>query len=144
MSQNTPQDTPQDSSNDSSNDSRSQDLRAVLQVLRFELNYLEQGCFERDRTLLGTESPFLGTAACINFGDPLRRHACRECCLHQFVPENKRNEEFPCHYIRLTASGETIASLLEKNDPHRMVTALKHWLRSTIARLEATAERREK
>jgi hypothetical protein len=115
----------------------SQDLREVLQILRFELNYLEQGGFERDRALLGTQSPFLGTFACINFGDPLRRYACRDCCLHQFVPEDKQNEEFPCHYIPLTSSGETIASLIEKNDPGRLVIALEHWLRSTIARLEA-------
>jgi len=87
----------------------SQDLREVLQLLRYELNYLEQGGYERDRAL-GTESPFLGTFACINFGDPLRSHACRECPLHQFVPEDKQTEEFPCHYIRLTASGETSPS----------------------------------
>jgi hypothetical protein len=121
----------------------SQDSREVLQVLRFELNYLEQGGFDRDQALLGTESPFLGTFACINFGDPLRSHACRECGLMQFVPEDKQNEEFPCHYIRLTASGETIASLIEKNDQRRLVTALVHWLRSTIARLEATPERQD-
>jgi hypothetical protein len=118
----------------------SHDLREVLQVLRFELNYLEQGGFERDRTLQGTESPILGGFACLNFGDPLRRHACRECGLHQFVPTDRQNEEFPCHYIRLTPSGETVASLIEKHEPQRMVTALKDWLRTTIACLEATLE----
>jgi hypothetical protein len=115
----------------------SQDLREVLQTLRYELNYLEQGGFDRDRALLGTESPFLGTFACINFGDPLRAHACRECLLHQFVPEDKQTEEFPCHYIRLDDSGETIAELIEKNDPRRLVIALEQWLRTMIARLEA-------
>jgi hypothetical protein len=118
-----------------------QNLSEVLQTLRYELNYLEQGGFDRDRALLGIESPFLGTFACINFGDPLRAHACNECLLHQFVPKDKQTEEFPCHYIRLTASGETIASLIEKNDPRRLVIALEHWLRTTIARLEATQER---
>ena len=118
----------------------SQDLHEVLQLLRFELNYLEQGGFERDKALLGTNSPFLGTFACINYGDPLRRHACRECGLMQFVPEDKQNEEFPCHFIPLNASGETIHSLIEKNDQRRLVIALEHWLRSTIARLEATQE----
>jgi len=118
----------------------SQDTREVLQILRYELNYLEQGGFDRDRALLGEESPFRGTFACINFGDPLQRHACQECLLHEFVPEDKKNEEFPCHHIRLSASGETIAELIEKNDPQRMVIALEHWLRSNIARLEATLE----
>jgi hypothetical protein len=107
------------------------------------LNYLEQGGFERDKALLGTDSPFLGTFACINYGDPLRRHACRECGLMQFVPEDKLNEEFPCHSIPLNASGETIASLIAKNDQRRLVITLQHWLRSTIARLEATPERQD-
>lgn len=117
------------------------DVREVLQLLRFELNYLEQGGFERDKALLGTNSPFLGTFACINYGDPLRRHACRECGLMQFVPEDKLNEEFPCHFIPLNASGETIASLIQKNDQRRLVITLQHWLRSTIARLEAKLAR---
>ena|ERR1700694_5019357 len=118
-----------------------EDLREVLQILRYELNYLEQGGFDRDRLLHGTESPFLGNLACINFGDPLRSHACRECVLHQFAPEDKQTEEFPCHYIRLNPSGETIAELIEKNDPSRLVFALENWLRNTIALLEATRER---
>jgi hypothetical protein len=118
----------------------SQDLRDVLQILRFELNYLEQGGFDRDRELLGKESPFQGTFACINYGDPLRPHACSECPLYQFVPEDKRKEEFPCHYIRLSASGETVAELIEKKDPRRMVDALENWLRITIAQLEGNSD----
>jgi hypothetical protein len=114
----------------------SQDLQDVLQILRFELNYLEQGGFDRDRKLLGSESPFRGTMACINFGDPLQAHACHECLLHQFVPEDKQTEEIPCHYIPLDDSGETIAELLDKNDSPRMVAALKNWLGTTIAKLE--------
>ncbi len=117
-----------------------QDLRAVLDILCFELNYLEQGGFDRDLAVLGEESPFLGTIACINFGDPLRAHACHECLLHQFVPKDKQGEEFPCHYIRLSASGETIAGLMEQKEPGRMVTALKAWLRTTIAQLQATLQ----
>ena len=120
-----------------------QDLRELLQRLRYELNYLEQGGFERDRELRGIESPFLATPLCINCDDPLRRHACRECPLMQFVPEDRQNEEYPCHFIRLNASGETVASLIEANEPLQMVTALEQWLRSTIARLEAVVERRE-
>lgn len=118
----------------------SQNLRDLLQILRYELNYLEQGGYDRDRALPGSESPFLGSNACINFGDPLRSHACLECLLRPFAPEDRQNEDFPCHYIRLNASGETVAELIEKNDPHRLVIALEDWLRATIARLEATQE----
>jgi hypothetical protein len=116
-----------------------QDVREVLQILRYELNYLEQGGFERDSALLGIQSPFLGTFACINFGDPLRSHACRNCLLHQFVPADKMTEEFPCHHIRLNDAGETVADLLKKNDPQGMIKALEQWLRSTISALEDNA-----
>jgi len=117
-----------------------QDLREVLEILRFELNYLEQGGFEQDRDLLGNESPFLGTIACINFGDPLRAHACHECLLYQFVPEDKQGEEIPCHHIRLSDSGETIAGLIAVNEPRRMAMVLEQWLRTTIAQLQATLQ----
>ena len=110
----------------------------LLEVLRFELNYLEQGSFDRDRAFLGIESPFLGTFTCINFGDPLQAHTCRQCLLHQFIPGDKQNEEIPCHHIPLNASGETIAELIEKKDPKAMVAALEDWLRVKIAALEST------
>lgn len=116
----------------------SQNSSYLLQVLRQELNYIEQGTFDRERALLGTESPFSGTVACINHSDPLRPHTCSECLLHQFVPEGKQKEEVPCHHIPLSASGETVAELIAKSDQSRMATALVAWLRTTIAQLEAT------
>jgi hypothetical protein len=118
-----------------------QQLRDVLQILRFELNYLEQGGFERDRVSLGTESPFRGTFVCINFDDPLRAHACHECPLYQFVPQERRTKEFPCHHIPLNDSGETVAEFIERQDPVRMVPVLENWLRTTITKLEAPLDR---
>jgi hypothetical protein len=117
--------------------------RELLQMLRYELNYLEQGGFRRDREAVGLQSPFLGTMICVNFGDPMRRHSCEECSLHNLVPENMKKEEFPCHHIPLNASNDTIASLIRKNDPERLESVLKNWLRSTIARLEASLEKEE-
>lgn len=118
----------------------SQNVQDVLQVLRFELNYLEQGGFDRDQAILGTESPFLGTFACINFGDPLRAHSCRDCLLQRFVPEDKQTEELPCHHIPISASGETVAELIEKKNLRRMVVNLEDWLKITIADLESTLD----
>jgi hypothetical protein len=117
------------------------DLHDTLQLLRFELSYLEQGGYTRDRELLGTESPFRGTFACLNFGNPVQSHACRECLLFQFVPDDKKNEDFPCHHIPLSESGETVAQLLARKDSDGMAKALEYWLRGTIARLEATLQR---
>lgn len=121
-----------------------QDAHELVQVLRYELNYIEQGGFERDRALLGTESPFQGTIACINFGDPIQAHECRECLLSEFVPADKLTEDIPCHHIPLNAAGETIAGLIQKNDQGHMVAALKEWLHATIARLEETLEGEER
>lgn len=118
------------------------DTRQLLEVLRSELSYLEQGGFDREQVLFGTASPFVGTPGCINLGDPLRRHECGECCLSEFVPEGKREEKFPCHHIALNAAGETIASLMTNSDPQRLPDALEHWLRNTIALLEERAERK--
>jgi hypothetical protein len=118
-----------------------QDLRDTLQLLRFELSYLEQGGYDRDRALLGTKSPFRGTFACLNFGDLIQSHACRECLLFQFVPDEKKNEDFPCHHIPLSESGETVALLLARNDPEGTAKSLECWLRVTIAKLEATLQR---
>jgi hypothetical protein len=120
------------------------DAHELLQILRYELNYIEQGGFERDHALLGTESPFQGTIACINFGDPIQAHECRECLLAEFVPAEKLTEDVPCHHIRLNATGETLAGLIKKNDQSRMVAALKEWLHATIARLEASLECEER
>jgi hypothetical protein len=118
-----------------------QDSRDTLQLLRLELSHLEQGGYSRDRALLGTKSPFRGTFACLNFADPVQSHACRECLLFQFVPDDKKNEDFPCHQIPLSESGETVTQLLARNDPDGMAKALEYWLRATIAKLEAILQR---
>jgi len=115
-------------------------LSDTLQVLRFELSYLELGGLERDQDLANVKSPFRESSACLNFGDPLRPHACSECSLYQFVPEEKRSEEFPCHHIPLNDSGETVAEMITR-DPRRMVVALEQWLRNTIARMEVVPPR---
>ncbi len=111
-------------------------LSDTLQTLRFELNYLELGGLERNRSITAVKSPFRESSACLNFGDPTRPHACSECSLYPFVPQDKRNEEAPCHHIPLNDSGETVADLITR-DPRRMVLVLEQWLRTTIAQLDA-------
>jgi hypothetical protein len=107
----------------------------VLETLRYELNFLEQGGYDRKVSGEGLPSPFKTGFSCINFGDPLRRHACRECKLYQFVPDKGRNQDVPCHAIQI-APEVTIANLLGEGDRGRLVTLLEDWLRHTIARLE--------
>ncbi len=113
----------------------SEDRRNVLQVLRYELNFVEQGGYGRD-SRQGPISPFQDTLSCLNFGDPLRSHTCQGCCLSDFVPEGSRTEDIPCHFIPLNDKGTTVAKLLKNGSREDLEAALKAWLRATIAKLE--------
>jgi hypothetical protein len=113
--------------------------RDVVEILRYELNFLEQGEFARAIREGRTSSPFQDTLSCLNYGEPLRPHACHECLLYEFVPEHARTEEIPCHHIPLEPAGRTIADFLKNKDAVGLERALKIWLRRTIAELELEA-----
>jgi hypothetical protein len=72
---------------------------------------------------------------CPNHGDPTRPHACRECLLYDFVPEQYRTEDVPCHFISLNKQGDTIMQPPPTEEELR--ENVKHWLKRTIARIEA-------
>ncbi len=113
------------------------DERDVLEVLKFELNFLEQGGYGRSvHTPQKPTSMFQDSITCLNFGEPQRVHPCSECMLIDFVPESSRNEQVPCHHIPLTPAGETVAALEEGNNQPRAEEAMISWLRAVIARLE--------
>ncbi len=89
----------------------SEDKRDVLDVLRYELNFVEQGGYGNwYSTPWGPASIFQDSQSCLNHGDPTRSHACHECLLYDFVPEQFRTEDVPCHHIPLTGKGVTIAT----------------------------------
>lgn len=113
----------------------SEDRRDVLQVLRYELNFLEQGGYSRNIRQGSGISPFQDTLSCLNFGEPSRPHACHECFLYDFVPQASRTEDIPCHFIPLDEQGRTVADLLQSGDNHELESVLANWLRQTIARL---------
>ena len=113
------------------------DERDVLEVLKFELNFLEQGGY--GRSVHAPQKPtsmFQDSITCLNFGEPQRVHPCSECMLIDFVPDSRRNEEVPCHHIPLTPAGETVAALEEGNNQPQVEEAMIGWLRAMIARLE--------
>lgn len=114
----------------------SEDRRDILEVLRYELNFLEQGGYSRNLRQGREVSPFQDTLSCLNFGEPFRKHACQECFLHDFVPEESRTEDVPCHFIPLNESGTTVSQLLKAGDLSELETALRSWLRNAIAGLE--------
>ncbi len=113
------------------------DKRDVLDVLKFELNFIEQGGYGRSvRTPWKPTSIFEDSVSCLNFGDPGKTHPCQECHLMQFVPPEHRGQTVPCHSIPLDSAGETVENLRVRGDQARLEEAVAGWLRATIRKLE--------
>jgi len=114
------------------------DDRDILELLKFELSFLEQGGYGRSvRTPWKPTSAFQDSISCINFGDPERARPCTECLLMDFVPPAAQGENIPCHHIPLNAKGETVDAIERYDNQQEVEDKLKQWLRDTIARLEA-------
>ncbi len=113
------------------------DDRNLLEVLKFELEFLEQGGYGRlPREAWRPRFVFEDSPTCMNFNSK-DREPCDECLLMQFVPQDARSEQTPCIHIPLSPTGETIASLYRTGTQQELEEALGAWLRSTIRRLEA-------
>jgi len=113
------------------------DNRNLLDVLKFELDFLEQGGYGRlPREAWRARFVFEDSPTCMNFNSK-DREPCEECLLMQFVPENARTEQVPCIHIPLSAHGETLDSLYRTGTQQEIEEALGTWLRTTIRRLEA-------
>ena len=116
----------------------STDERDILEVLQAELDFIKAGGYGRSpRTPQKTKSPFQDSLTCINYTYPEKVHPCSECHLIDFVPNDRRSEEIPCHFIPLNESGDTLEQLDAKDDQQRLEEALKTWLRSKIKEIEA-------
>lgn len=113
------------------------DDRNILEVLKFELSFLEQGGYGRSvRTPWKPTSIFQDSISCLNFGDPQRTHPCSECLLMDFVPPEERTTEVPCHHIPLNQSGETVDSVNRYDNQQELEDKVREWLKAMIARLE--------
>ena len=113
------------------------DDRNLLDVLKFELEFLEQGGYGRlPRESWRARFIFEDSPTCINFNSK-DREPCSECLLMQFVPEKARKEQTPCVHIPVSPGGETIESLYRTGTQQEIEDALGAWLRTAIHRLEA-------
>jgi len=112
------------------------DGRDILEILKFELSFLEDGGYGRSpRTPWRAPAIFEDSPICPNFCDPAHPHACEDCLLEQFVPEGQRTESIPCRFIPLT-EGQTVDDLYRTGSQIEMEQALANWLRTQIARIE--------
>jgi hypothetical protein len=115
----------------------SDDKRDILDVLRFELSFIEQGGYGRSvRTPWKPTSIFQDSLTCINFNDAEHPHPCNQCLLSDFVPANRQGEGVPCHHIPLNPDGETVDSMERQYNQLETEDAVKNWLRATIQRIE--------
>ena len=118
-----------------------QDERDLVELLRFELKFLEDGGYGRSpRTPWLRPSVFEDSPTCPNFRDPERPHACSECLLMSFVPAELRNQASPCRLIPLNSKGETIDYLYRCGTQMELEEALTGWLRDQIRQIEEHRE----
>ena len=122
-----------------------QDERDILEVLKFELSFLEDGGYGRSpHSPWRAPAIFEDSPVCPNFCDPARPHSCESCLLEQFVPENRRTESIPCRFIQITQEGRTVDDFYRTGSQIEMEQALARWLRDQIARIERERAQAEK
>ena len=113
------------------------DERDLLEVLKFELRFLEDGGYGRSPSahwrpqLIFEDSP-----TCTNFNSAEDRVPCSDCVLIQLVPPPFRSADIPCRHIPMDTSGETLDSLYRYSDQGELEDVFGDWLRKTIRRLE--------
>jgi len=113
------------------------DDRNLLEVLKFELNFLEKGGYGRSpREPWRAQFVFEDSPTCMNYDTKEHPSPCGECILMDLVPSERRSEAVPCRHIPLNATGETLDSLYRYGNQHELEETVRGWLRSTIARLE--------
>ena len=113
------------------------DDRDLLDLLKFELRFLEDGAYGRSPKAARRASLiFEDSLTCMNFNSQDERQPCSACLLMHFVPPSRATEQIPCRHIPLNGQGQTLASLYESGDHGVIEEALSNWLRTTIGRLE--------
>ncbi len=112
--------------------------RETLDILRFELKFLEDGGYGRSpRTPWRPSFIFVDSPTCLNFNDSARPHPCGGCSLMQFVSEAHQGEPVPCWTIPIGPNGQTVENLYGYSTQEELEKALKAWLREKIAKIEA-------
>jgi len=114
----------------------------ILEILRFELKFLEDGGYGRSPHA-PWRAPYIfeDSPTCLNFNDSARPHPCSECLLTQLVPPELREQDVPCRFIPLNDKGQTVDSLYRTGTQIEIEEALRDWLRGEISRIAAEQTR---
>ncbi len=122
----------------------SADKREILDVLKSELSFMEEGGYAQSTdTPWRPMSIFQHSPSCIRHNDSANSRPCTECLLTDFVPVRSLREEVPCHHIPLNAHGETIYTMERQYTQPELEQAVREWLRTTIHRIERDRTARE-
>jgi hypothetical protein len=114
------------------------DERDLLEVLEFELVFLEKGGYGRStREPWRFQFIFEDSPTCMNYDSKNNPAPCGECVLMGLVPPEQRKQTIPCRHIPLNAAGETLDTLYRFAEQHELESIYGKWLRETIARLKA-------
>ena len=118
------------------------DDRDLLDVLKFELNFLEKGGYGTSpREPWRVPRIFEDSPACMNYDSQDNPAPCKECALIDLVPLGDRKLPKPCRQIPLTHAGDTIDTLNRWSTEPELEETYGKWLRTTIARVEEERER---
>jgi hypothetical protein len=113
------------------------DDRDVLDALKFELHFLQQGGYGRlPRFAWRAPLIFEDSPICLNYDAREDRAPCRECLLMRFVPPEQQSAKVPCRHIPLDSAGQSLHSLYDSGTQLEIEEALEGWLKETINRLE--------
>ncbi len=113
------------------------DERDLLEILKFELQFLEDGGYGRSpRTPWRPQYIFEDSLTCMNYDSKENPGPCSDCVLMQLVPPERRSEKIPCRHIPFNTSGETLDSLYRYSNQQETEETVGAWLRATIQRLE--------
>lgn len=114
------------------------DDRDILEILKDELAFIEQGGYGRSvRTPWLPKSVFQDSMSCLNYGYPYRAHPCAECRLIDFVGPQDHSQPVPCHFIPLDETGKTLEELELEGNELQTENAVKKWLQDKISQIEA-------
>ena len=87
-------------------------LARIIEQLKLERDILRDGGYGRSGPAPWKPTTlFRDSVTCLNFGLAVKRRSCKECLLWEWVPEDHRHQDIPCHFIPLNRNGDTIASL---------------------------------
>jgi len=116
----------------------SQEKENLLTVLKAEMEFVERGGYRTPpETTWRPQFIFQDSPICLNYKSIGERQPCGQCKLMDLVPKSYRAERYPCRYIPLDESGQTLDFLYRTGTEEETHEIVANWLRSTIARLES-------